>query len=74
MIAGKSKTSTFKGVKEKITKKVTGWKEKLILKAGREILIKTVAQAVPTYTMSIFNIPKQIYEDINTILAWYWWG
>ena len=24
--------------------------------------------------MSIFNIPKQICEDINTILAWYWWG
>lgn len=74
MIAGKSKTSTFKGVWEKIAKKVTGWKERLISKAGREILIKTVAQAVPTYTMSIFNIPKQICEDMNSILAWYWWG
>ena len=66
MIAGKSKTNTFKGVREKIAR--------LISKAGREILIKTVAQVVPTYTMSIFNIPKQICEDINTILAWYWWG
>ena len=74
MIARKSKTSSFKGVRERIAKKVIGWKEKLISKAGREILIKTVAQAVPTYTMSIFNIPKQIYEDINTILARYWWG
>ena len=74
MIARKSKTSSFKGVRERIAKKVIGWKEKLISKAGREILIKTVAQVVPTYTMSIFNIPKQIYEDINTILARYWWG
>ena len=58
MIVGKSKTNTFKGVREKITKKVTGWKEKFISQAGREILIKNVAQTVPTYTMSIFKIPK----------------
>ena len=35
MIAGKSKTNTFKGVREKITKKVTGWKEKFISLARR---------------------------------------
>ena len=74
MIVGKSKTNTFKGVKEKITNKVTRWKEKFISQAGREILIKTIAQAVPTYTMSIFKILKQIYEDINSVLAQYWWG
>ena len=73
MIAGKSKTNTFKGVREKITKKVTGWKEKFISKAEREILIKMVAQVAPTYMMSIFKIPKQTCEDINSILAWYWW-
>ena len=43
IIAGKSKINTFKGVREKITKKVTGWKEKFISQAGREILIKNVA-------------------------------
>ena len=74
MIAGKSKTNTFKGVRENITKKVTGWKEKFISQAGREILIKTITQAVPSYTMSIFKIPKQICEDINSVLARYWWG
>ena len=30
LIAWKSKTNTFKGVREKITKKVIGWKEKFI--------------------------------------------
>ena len=71
MIAGKSKTNTFKGMREKITNKVTRWKEKFISQVGREILIKTVAQAVPTYTMSIFKILKQICEDINSVLARY---
>ena len=35
-----------------------GWKEKFISKASREILIKTIAQAIPTYTMSLFKLPK----------------
>ena len=43
MVGGKSKVNTFKGLHERITKKVKGWKEKFISKAGREILIKIVA-------------------------------
>lgn len=65
---GKSKVGTFKELQEKITKKVIGWKEKFISKAGPEILIKTVVQAIPTYSMSLFKLPKSIYD--NTIPWW----
>ena len=51
-----------------------GWKEKKISKTGREVLIKTVAQAIPTYLMSIFKIPKAICDGMNSGLAKYWWG
>ena len=51
-IIGKSKTQVFVEVKENVGKKLVGWKEKLFSIGGREILIKAVAQAVPTYTMS----------------------
>ncbi|XP_075651268.1 putative mitochondrial protein AtMg00310 [Castanea sativa] len=44
MAIGNSKVNTFKDLQEKITKRVMGWKERFISKAGREILIKTVAQ------------------------------
>lgn len=74
MVGGKSKVNTFRELREKISKKVMGWKEKYILKAGREILIKTVAQAIPTYTMGIFKIPKYLCATINSTLAKYWWG
>lgn len=57
MVAGKSKVNTFKALHEKINKKELGWKKKFISKAGREILIKIVAQAIPTYSMGIFKIP-----------------
>ena len=51
-----------------------GWKEKFISKAGREVLIKTMAQAIPTYAMSIFKFPKSTCDNINSLLAKYWWG
>ena len=43
MLSGKSKVETFREFQEKISKRVLGWNEKFISKAGREILIKTVA-------------------------------
>ena len=73
-VGGKSKVSTFREVQERVTKKVMGWKEKNISKVGREVLIKTVAQAIPTYSMSMFKIPKRVCDDINSALAQYWWG
>ena len=74
MPSGKSKVGTFKKLQEKITKRVLGWKEKFISKAGREILIKTVAQAIPTYSMSLFKLPRSICDGINSMVTRYWWG
>ena len=45
--------------KEKVAKRVMGWKEKHRSNVGREVLIKTIAQAIPTYSMSLFKISKQ---------------
>ena len=72
MVGGKSKVNTFKEFQERVTKRVVGWKEKHILKVGREVLIKTVAQAIPTYSMSLFKIPKTICDGINSALPKYW--
>ena len=74
MTGGRSKVNTFNGLQEKITKKVMGWKEKFISKAGREILIKAVAQAIPTYNMGIFKIPNALCDTRNSTLTKYWWG
>ena len=68
MVGGRSKINTFKDLWEKITKKVLGWKENFILKTGREVLIKTIAQAILTYSMSIFKF-RQHYA-ISLIQAW----
>ena len=53
-IIGRSKAQVFAEVKDRVAKKLAGWKGKLLSIGGREILIKAVAQAMPIYTMSCF--------------------
>ena len=73
-IIGKSKVEIFAAIKEKVEKKLSRWKEKMLLVGGREILIKVVAQAIPTYTMSCFQIPKSICDEIEGMMRKFWWG
>ena len=60
LIISKSKIEIFAEVKEKVEKKLSGWKEKVLSMGGREILIKAIAQAIPIYTMSCFQLPKNL--------------
>lgn len=73
-VIGKSKTNFLAKVKEKVAKKLVGWKEKKLSIGGREVLIKAVTQAIPTYTMSCFQLPKSLYEDIEGMMRRFWWG
>ena len=74
MVGGRSKVRTFKELQERVSKRVMARKEKNISKARREVLIKSVAQAIPTYSMCIFKIPKALCDGVNSVLAKYWWG
>ena len=73
-IIGKSKTQVFAEVKDRVAKKLVGWKGKLLSIGGREILIKAVAQAVPTYTMICFQLPKTLCHDLKSMMQSFWWG
>ena len=42
-LVGRSKNNTFAQLKQRVANKVSGWKEKILTPAGKEILIKSVA-------------------------------
>lgn len=73
-LVGCTKKKSFSIIKERIWKKLKGWKEKLLSQAGREILVKAVVQAIPTYTMSCFKLPKGLIKEIEILIRKFWWG
>ncbi|GAU35043.1 hypothetical protein TSUD_30090 [Trifolium subterraneum] len=71
---GRSKTQVFNFIQDKIWKKLKGWKENYLSFAGRGTLIKAVAQAIPTYLMSTFIIPKGLCDQMESMMSRFWWG
>ncbi|CAL2235433.1 unnamed protein product [Prunus armeniaca] len=73
-IWGRSKTAALNYIVDRIQKKVQGWKSKFLNLDGKEVLIKAVALAVPTYPMSCFKFPSTICKQINGVLSKFWWS
>lgn len=67
-----NKSKDLNYIVDKIGKATQIWKVKLLSFGGRKVLIKSIAQALPVYLMSCFQLPKKIYKDINKILANFW--
>jgi hypothetical protein len=53
---------------------MNGWGEKQLSCAARETLIKSVAQAIPTYSMSCFLLAPATCQKIKSATANYWWS
>ncbi|XP_075633692.1 uncharacterized protein LOC142606188 [Castanea sativa] len=73
-LVGRKKYHTFSFLKDRVWKKLQGWKGKMLSRAGKEILIKTVAQSIPTYTMGVFQLPVKLCEELQALCARFWWG
>ena len=54
--------------------KLEGWKEKLLKQTGKEILIKAVIQAIPSYVMSIAKFPNGFCENLCSKVIRFWWS
>lgn len=55
-------------------KKLQGLKEKILSQVGRQVLIKSIIQAIPTYFMSFFKLPKRLIKDFKVMLCKFWWS
>ena len=70
----KKKSELFQYIVEKVKEKTQGWSKRFLSPGGKEVLLKAVALAMPVYSMNVFKLNKGVCEEINSILAKFWWG
>ncbi|GKB29371.1 reverse transcriptase [Tanacetum coccineum] len=70
----RNKSELFSFILERVLNKMQGWKQKLLSDAGREILIKSVIQAIPSYDMQCFLLPTGFLNKILTYVKRFFWG
>ena len=70
----KAKYQTFAYLKERVWKKLQGWKGRMLSRVGKEVLIKAMAQSIPTYTMGVFLLSVKLYNELDSLCARFWWG
>lgn len=71
---GRSKTRTFAYIKDGIWRLTQGWKERVLSKMGKEILVKACAQAIPIFAMMCFDLTKGFCEQLNVMISRFWWA
>jgi hypothetical protein len=64
----------FKSTKQKLVNMCSNWADKNMSMAAKEVLIKSVAQAIPTYTMGVFKLPANTCEEFTKLIRKFWWG
>ncbi|KAK3211392.1 hypothetical protein Dsin_016098 [Dipteronia sinensis] len=71
---GRNKRKLFATIADRVWAKIKGWGKKLLSVGGKEVFLKAVIQAIPTYAMSIFRLPKGLISEIQRLCARFWWG
>ena len=71
---GRSKKKPFLFIFDRIKKRLSSWMERLVSWAGRKVLIKAVAQAIPTYSMSVFKFSQELCNNIHATISKFWFS
>jgi hypothetical protein len=71
---GRLNKGKLQNLQVKFTKRFMEWGDGLPSQAAKEVLIKAVAQSIPTYIMGVFKLPLGLCDDLNRMVCNYWWG
>ncbi len=74
LFSSNSKTKDFKYLNKRVESRLKGWQCKCLSWAGRNTMIKSVAQALPTYTFSTIDIPTSVWKKLDSVTRHFWWN
>ena len=70
----RNRTKDFKFLHERLEVRLLDWRSKCLSWAGCNTMIKSVSQALPTYTLSTFEVPERTSEKLDSITRRFWWN
>lgn len=60
-------------LKQRVQNKINSWYTKLLSPAGKEVMIKSVITAIPTYTMSCFLFSNKLLNQLIQVIRKFPW-
>ncbi|XP_019191686.1 PREDICTED: uncharacterized protein LOC109186207 [Ipomoea nil] len=71
---GRNKKEVFRYIETKLQQRFRGWNNKILSRAGKEVLLKSIARSFPTYTMSMYYLPITFCESLERLMNRFWWN
>ncbi|XP_018479119.1 uncharacterized protein LOC108850033 [Raphanus sativus] len=69
-----SKVDMLQYIYEKMTARFHGWYAFFLSTGGKEVLLKSVAMAMPVFAMYVFRLPKTTCKRLTSAMANFWWN
>ncbi|KAL9674710.1 hypothetical protein QQ045_002909 [Rhodiola kirilowii] len=69
-----NKVKLFKYIIQNTWKRVMGWKELQLSAAGKEVMLKSVLQALPIYAMMCYKLLAAVCKRLAGIMRKFWWS
>lgn len=73
LFVGRNKTYSFEDLRSPVEGRIIGWKAKLLSKAGRATLVKSVITTIHAYAMASCKLPVSWCWDVNKLAMRFFW-
>jgi hypothetical protein len=71
---GRMTKEKFKSTKQRLANRFASWVDQSMSLATKEVLIKSVAQVIPTYVTGIFKLLTTLCEEMEQMIRHLLWG
>jgi hypothetical protein len=71
---GRMHKGKFVSLQAKLAKCLVEWEDNHKSQSAKEVLIKSVAQALTVYVMGVFKLPMAMCDELTKMIRRYWWG
>lgn len=74
LVLSRKPTNGFGDITSKVLLLIKGWRTKHLSQAGKLALINSVTSAIPTHVISVFSLPDETCNKLDSMNNNFFWG